>query len=104
MPSNSLNLINNRATENNQGKSPGGAHKTPKLMKSQFAGNMKPDSQTLDPSRNSNALQEDYKTDDNPPSQTSKNRFGPNMQTLPPPDSKSNTPVNPQGFQGAPND
>ena len=91
-------ILNIYATEN--GKSPsGGLHKTPKLMKSQFGGAMKPDAQTLDASRNNNSLQEDYKTDnDKPQSSNSKSKFGQNMQTLPPPDSKGNTPANPQGF------
>ena len=62
---NTLNL-NIHATEN--GKSPsGGLHKTPKLMKSQFGGAMKPDAQTLEASRNNNSLQEDYKTDNDKP-------------------------------------
>ena len=67
-----LKLINYLATEN--GKSPsGGLHKTPKLIKSQFGGAMKPDAQTLDASRNNNSLQEDYKTDNDKPQSSNTN-------------------------------
>ena len=76
---------------------------TPKLIKSQFGGGLKQEAQTLEATRNNN-LVNDYKTDgDRPPSSKSKNRLAPSIQTLQPGE-KSNTPVNPQGFQGAPSD
>ena len=95
LTSNSQSLTNNRSLEN--GKQPGGPHKTPKISKSQFSGLQKPDNTTMEAKR-TNGL--DYKTDDRPPSQTNNQLH---MQTLPPPDSKG-TPSNPQGFQGAPID
>ena len=45
-----------------------------------------------------NSFSEEQKQEEGKP------HTGSNAQTLPPPDSKTNTPANPQGFQGAPID